>query len=161
MDDIIELIVKYDIPFRINPLHDPDNKIGNEKLIAVVDKIFTTLRFSNYQIKPIFTLFECWNNRNMNSQYCGYGKHYYHFDVEGNVSRCQCEENVAHYTDENLREKIYVKNIFHDECLDCPIFFVCRGGCIHGNKNKQYCDLYKRAAKYFNITTAKKLVCSR
>lgn len=158
LPEIIDLIVKNDIPFRLTCLHDFNQyHISAKTLCAGIDYIFKELQKRNYEIKPAYTLFECWNNRNMSVQYCGYGKHYYHFDVEGNLSRCQCEENIGHYTNDNLREKIYIPNIYHDECQDCSIFNICRGGCIHGNRNKDYCEVYKTVAKYFHITTQKKL----
>lgn len=140
LDAIIDLILKYDTLFRVNHLYDINNEIGTEKLNKAIDQVFD--RLGGIRMHHAHPIFSCINTRNKTSQYCGYGKDYYHFNVNGEVSRCQCESPITDVNDPDLESKIRTK-IDYSECQECPVFFMCRGGCIYANQKKAYCDVYK------------------
>jgi len=147
LDVIIDLIKRYNLVFRFNTLHDC-NMIVTPEVHEAVDKIFKNLTiYKDKHIGKVNPFYSCMNIRNKTTSYCGYGKDYYHFNVDGEVSNCQCEEPITNYKDPNMEEWIK-KETYIKECVDCEVFYLCRGGCFVANKNKNWCELYKQICSY-------------
>ena len=155
LDAILDMIVRLKLTFRMNHLYDVDNELGEQAIIEGIDRVFTYLTRTQYPAMmlkeyphilgiPIFSNF---HRLNQTTQYCGYGQNYFHFNVRGEVSRCQCEAPVSTVDDPDLEKAIKVR-LDYGECTACDAFFLCRGGCIYSNRKKRYCNVYKRVFHY-------------
>ncbi len=144
LDEILGYCISNKILVRFNHVYKsneiPDLK---KRLIPALEKIGNVLVESKF--KYYNYLFNCLNLSKERSSYCGYGKDYYVFDVDGSVSRCQIEPPVSHVDDPKLEEKIkYDVSQYLDNCFSCKDFKICKGGCPASRKAYGgYCDEYK------------------
>ena len=120
-------------------------------MIFQILKIFPKL-FEHYQKHKHNLIFgQIYKNKQKAIDYCGYGNSSFYFDINGNIRRCQMEDNLCNIDDKDWKSKFYKKLNFHDDCSSCIAFSHCKGGCKIANKNKDYCEIYKKI--YYYIQT--------
>lgn len=161
IESIINECLKYKISPKITMLYDPrsyDDKTRS-KIIPTIEKIGNILMKCNTYTYKEF-LFAFFGFQKLRETYCGYGKNFMMFDVDGYVSRCTCEtdEPVCHVSDNNILEKIQninkkeFKIPYPEECKKCEFLQNCWGGCVYSNRYGGYCNEQKAI-----LSVAKKL----
>jgi len=157
IDDILSFVKQYKVPMRLSHLFDPDDKYNLiPKIHKCFDKFFKFIDEEDidYNLNYIFNL--CYSQKYKGGSHCGYGDSYFYIDVHGNIRRCQMENTITTIFDNDFDKKIKCPSMIFDECYLCPAFKYCMGGCSYSNRNKKYCELYKRVGEFLDYREKKK-----
>ncbi len=163
MPKIIDAVVKYKLPLRLNHLFDPfdyQNLIPEMK--KCVDYVYPRLKKEKFQYNIFNYPFGCLHVLKNNAiDYCGFGRDHYFIDVHGNVRRCQMTDNIGTIYDNNLEDLIkYTKPIYDEKkCNSCIMYSFCKGGCPYTNMLGIYCDLQFKICEHL-IDMVPKVVSS-
>lgn len=150
IDDIIDFVLKYNLPLKIDHLFfgDVSSDLINKINYTLDYKIFPKLinHYKDHKHNLIFG--QIHQNKQKAIDYCGYSDSAFYFDIYGNIRRCQMETSICHINDKDWKDKFYKPLNFHDECYNCDSFIYCKGGCKIANKYKLYCEVYKKISNF-------------
>jgi radical SAM protein with 4Fe4S-binding SPASM domain len=150
MDKIVDAVIQYKLPLRLNHLFDPEDKNNLlPRMLETVDYVYPRLKNEGFKYNNFNYPFGCWHVlKGKCIDYCGYGRDHYFIDVYGNVRRCQMEESISTIYSETLEQDIKKEVILNPKCNTCDILSICKGGCPHTNKYGKYCDLQHKIVNY-------------
>ena len=150
IEEIMDTVIKYRLPLRVDHLFDPDDKRNlSEKMRETIHYIYPRLLDANHKFALCGRPFGTVGIVKVKApSYCGYGVDHYYVNIEGYVRRCQMTPIVGHISDPNIEEKIKCEIKLPEKCSSCDVYDFCKGGCTYTNSKGKYCEFMYDVCTY-------------
>jgi len=136
---------------------------------AMLDKVFKNIEeqirrnnLATYEFQQYLPMIKTLNWRLKNTKvfgvWCGADTQVSHMDISGNLYPCHnSTEPNGHVTLHGNRAGNYNPNINNKECVACPAYIICGGGCPVASSNKRQYMCY---TMYHQITRLLKILAN-